>query len=457
MIDKCEVESGYSWKLCEELSVLIGENRKLTYYAPKKCPVPRQPGRTELKRTWSPFIYPFQLLKELIKDRPEIAHIQFEFSTFGSLYSSFMVLLLLIIVKALGIKSVVTLHGPIFKLDSSKEALGYLLPRKSVLPASLVIAYMIHIYRMISKISTKVVTHNSSFKQIIVEEYGINENKVAVIPHGISLMDNKCLDLKTHSYSIPDTKIILYFGYISPRKGLEDLIMAFKQVQKIYPNYALVIAGTEAQYYKGYTDFLKSLVEKNDQIIFTGFVDDNELYALISKAKLVVLPYAISISASGPLALAIQFRKPIVATKTEFFDEVLSDGYDALLAQPGNSSDLANKIIQIINDRNLHLRLSQNIKFKADQYSWKKIAKLTMDLYADVANYRGSVKVSQVSSINGKFLIFFVHMLCRSVEKINYACMKRRQEEHYIYMELRAASEAYYNTLSRASVYGMVQ
>ena len=99
-----------------------------------------------------------------------------------------------------------------------------------------------------------------------------------------------------------------------------------------------------------------------------------------------MLPYIISISASGPLTLAIQFRKPIIATKTEFFDEVLADGYDAILTQPGNSVDLANKIVQIIKDRNLRFRLSQNIEYKADKYSWKKIAKLTVDLYAHVAN-----------------------------------------------------------------------
>ncbi|MFY3742031.1 MAG: glycosyltransferase involved in cell wall biosynthesis [Candidatus Nitrosomirales archaeon] len=383
VIDKCQGINWYSWKLCEEISELLGQEGKLLYYVPKRCAVQGQPGHTELKKIWSPYLYPLQLLRQLIKDRPEIVHIQYEFNTFGSLYSSFLVLPLLIFVKALGIKSVVTLHGPVFKLDSSRETMRYLLPPRSIVPASLVVFYMITMYRLISNLSEKIITHSNFFKRVMIHEYKIDESKVAVIPHGISSGYQQCID----SSSVSDKKIILYFGYIAPRKGLEDLISAYKQIQNICPDYLLVIAGAEPSYYKGYADQIKSLVSESDRIIFTGFVNDKELGSLISKAEAVVLPYTISISASGPLTLAIECGKPIVATRTEFFDETLSDGYDAILAQPGNSADLEQKLLQIINDRDCRLRLSRNIKHKAEKFSWKKIAELTINMYARVSKH----------------------------------------------------------------------
>ncbi len=385
VIDRCIGDSWYSWQLCKEMSALIGEDKKLFFYVQKECAVKGQPGYTQLKKVWSPYLYPVQLLKHLIKDKPEIVHLQYEFSTFGSLLGSFLVLFLLMLVRALRMKVIVTLHGPIFRLALAKEALSYLRPRNSIIPANLLIAYMIYTYRLIGKLADKVVVHNSFFNRIVVEDYKISECKVSVIPHGVSSMDEVCKNTLARSNLI-DKKFILYFGVISPRKGLEYLIEAYKQVETVCPDCVLMIAGAEPSYYKGYTDSLKSLVAKTDKIIFTGFVPDEELYTLFSKAEIVVLPYPISVSASGPLSLAIQFRKPIIATKTEFFNDVLSDGYDAVLAEPANSYDLAHKIIQIIKDKNLSSRLSKNIKFKADEYSYEKIANLTLDLYTNLTN-----------------------------------------------------------------------
>ncbi|MBW2989442.1 glycosyltransferase family 4 protein, partial [Candidatus Woesearchaeota archaeon] len=74
-------------------------------------------------------------------------------------------------------------------------------------------------------------------------------------------------------YGIKDEKVILYVGRISPHKGVHLLIEAFKIVQKKYPKSKLIIAGKHT--FPKYSRKLKKMANKD--VIFTGFVKDEEL------------------------------------------------------------------------------------------------------------------------------------------------------------------------------------
>jgi len=183
-------------------------------------------------------------------------------------------------------------------------------------------------------------------------------------------------------------RVILYFGVLSPRKGLEYLLEAYAKIAYKYPDCVLIISGFEPAYYKGYTRTLKRLVEKlkiEERVICTGFVSYEEVHELLTIAKLVILPYLYSTSASGPLSLAIQYHKPTIVTNTEFFREALKNGEEAILVSPKNPEMLSLAITTLMEDEDLAAKFTKNLRVKAENWSWEKVARMTLKLYYDVA------------------------------------------------------------------------
>jgi glycosyltransferase involved in cell wall biosynthesis len=89
-------------------------------------------------------------------------------------------------------------------------------------------------------------------------------------------------------YQIPkQTPIISYFGRLFPEKGVEDLLVAFPRIKKIYPKAVLVIGGSGMS-----EDALRQLVNERHMpdVIFTGSVSNAEKRALMQLSRVGVIP-----------------------------------------------------------------------------------------------------------------------------------------------------------------------
>ena len=74
-------------------------------------------------------------------------------------------------------------------------------------------------------------------------------------------------------YNLKNKKVLLYVGRIAPHKGIHLLLQSFDIIKKQIPNVRLIIAGKPT-----FNNYFKSLKKmSNDNVIFTGFIDDKEL------------------------------------------------------------------------------------------------------------------------------------------------------------------------------------
>lgn len=391
IVDRFPFANWYSWSLARELSKLLGKKGLLFLYGPKNRIKDRSYeayGNIVYRAVWSPYLYPFQIALQAIKDRVKILHVQFEFVTFGSFYVSPLIIPLLLLLKPLKIKTVVTLHGPIFPKDVKKEIISGLMPSFVKVPKILLPPYIWFIYWLISKLASAVIVHANVFKRWLAE-HGIHN--CFAIPHGVNInfLNNARVDLNgkndTHD------KTILFFGVLSPRKGLETLLQAFSIVANALPNARLVIAGDEPAYYKGYKKRLSNMTKKlgiSGKVSFLGRVSDEEMEHLFYQADLVVLPYLFSVSASGPLSLAMAYGKPVIVSRTEFFEEILGNQYTLIFFPPRDHNALAQRIIEVLSTREYADQISRKIREKAIELSWERIAILTLELYKKLLNTR---------------------------------------------------------------------
>ncbi|MEM3393040.1 MAG: glycosyltransferase [Candidatus Bathyarchaeia archaeon] len=224
-------------------------------------------------------------------------------------------------------------------------------------------------------------------KNCLVNEYSIRKNKVFVIPHGVEapLIENICIkkDLKNN--------VILFFGFITPDKGVEVLIDAFSKITNILPKVKLLILGSyRPRLYKENPNYIGAIEKKlketklNDKVIFEDkFVNDNYLQSYIQIADIIVFPYIDEnvIGASGALASCINFGKPIIATNIPRFNTELKNGVNSILVNPNDKEELYKALIKLLLDEELRIKLSLNIKNLGKERSWFNIAIKTMEVY----------------------------------------------------------------------------
>jgi glycosyltransferase involved in cell wall biosynthesis len=76
--------------------------------------------------------------------------------------------------------------------------------------------------------------------------------------------------------------------------------------------------------------------------------------------------------ASGSLSLAMAYGKPIIVFRTEFFEEVFRDTCASIFFPPKDYRMLAQRIIDILLDKDHVKQISRKIKERAIEFSWKK-------------------------------------------------------------------------------------
>ena len=367
----------------------IGEN--VHHLVPKKKiknkfnEILKNNSQQNVKKIWSSKKFAIQIYNYVKKiENDKIVHIQHEFfgqSAIGSLLDNFIQIpLLLFLLKRNKIMTVITLHSILpQELSTIEELLPKKIKPKKVI-SKIFLVYLKIWYGIVGKLCSKIIVHGECFKNTLIQDYGIKSKKIYVVRHGI-LTDFQHKFKKTHN-----EKIILYFGVISPRKGIENLIESYKIFFKKNPNSKLIIIGKEPEYYKGYLEKIKESVKKENlekNIIFTGFQEDKQLSEWLSNTDILVLPYTSSTAASGVFSIGLNRKIPMIVTKTKFFEEETENGSCALLVQPNNNEELSNALKNLLEHTELKKNMFKNQNIVAEKRSWRNIAIHTQNTYSD--------------------------------------------------------------------------
>lgn len=132
--------------------------------------------------------------------------------------------------------------------------------------------------------------------------------------------------------SSPKLNKVVYAGRLVEGKGLEDLIQVFAEIVKINPSVILNIAGSgDLEYYKN----LVSNFDIEDKVHFCGWVTRIDLDYLLNDARCLVLP---SYAEGMPMCILESFsnKTPVVVTNVGSIPEVVIDGFNGLIIEPGD-------------------------------------------------------------------------------------------------------------------------
>lgn len=213
------------------------------------------------------------------------------------------------------------------------------------------------------------------------------EEKIRVIPNGVDLDHSAMKYSKSECREIlglpKDSKIILYLGALTPRKGPDILIRSIHELSRTDPNIQLLICGTGEL-----ESALKNLVstlnlEKN--VKFHGYVDESLKNVYYRASDIFCLPSTRSTEVF-PLVLleASACELPLVVSDLETFRCIVQQGYNGLFTKREDIQDLTEKLNYLLQNGDERARMGSNARALAEQLSWAKVAAATSACYQEL-------------------------------------------------------------------------
>ncbi len=215
------------------------------------------------------------------------------------------------------------------------------------------------------------------------DKFGVPEAKVSIISRWVDLDKFSFTDYKSRKNS----NYIVSIGRISPSKGYEHLIKGFKKVVRFNPYLKLKIVGSADKSKQRYLDYLKTLVSRfslNYNVEFVGFTQDVE--AILAKARILVAPSVIEESFGRVAIEAFACGVPVIATAVGGFKEIIEDGKNGLLVEPGDSSAISEGILKILDDSNFAEKLVKQAREGVERkYTMEECLLKTEEVYKKTA------------------------------------------------------------------------
>ncbi|NJO87646.1 MAG: glycosyltransferase [Chloroflexia bacterium] len=181
---------------------------------------------------------------------------------------------------------------------------------------------------------------------------------------------------KTEHLNFPDCDV-LFFGRISPYKGIEYFIEAVNKLKKDFINIKAIIAGSGEFYFD-----TTSIFKDQAFTVINKFLQSDELVALIKGCKIVICPY-IDATQSGVAMTAFTFNKPVIATDTGGFKDVIINGLNGFLVPTKDSEAIYERAKLLLLDDKLLGQMCDNIAIQGDsgEFSWNNIAENYVSVY----------------------------------------------------------------------------
>lgn len=273
--------------------------------------------------------------------------------------------------------SVVTIHDliPLFFPE--------LVPKKHLFLFKALIPWII-------QIADKVITDSHSSRNDILNHFPVPEEKVQVIylaqdPIYQPIPDRDKIQFVLEKYRITGP-YLLFTGVLEPKKNLIRLVEAFsflKAQTTEWKTLKLVLVG-ETGWGTTMQENLFNLIEKKglrEDIIFTGYILDEDLPYLYNGAELFIFP-SLYEGFGLPVLEAMACGVPVVTSRLSSLPEIADEA--ARLVNPYDSEDIAQGLLDVLTDPVLKQSMTEKGLKQAALFSWQRTAMETLAIYRSV-------------------------------------------------------------------------
>jgi len=168
---------------------------------------------------------------------------------------------------------------------------------------------------------------------------------------------------------------VLFFGFIRPYKGLDDLLKAVELAGRddVYLTISGEVWGDKEDLIKKINSYDIKNIDLN-----LKYSDEQSVANMFERADIVILPYR-SATGSGVVALAYNYGKPVLSTNVGGLKEAIIPGRTGWLVPPNSPEDIA-KIISVIT-REETMKMRRSVEKFCEENSWDNFAKAIIDKF----------------------------------------------------------------------------
>jgi glycosyltransferase involved in cell wall biosynthesis len=199
-------------------------------------------------------------------------------------------------------------------------------------------------------------------------------------------------------YGIKSNPIVGFVGRADKLKGIILLIEAMRVVWNWNENVRLILAGPKPDRNGEVARCLNELkFEDRARIVEIHDFSENDKASIYDAFDVFVLP---SIAESFGIAYleAWMCQKPVIGGRIGSTQSVIQENVDGLLVDPGNSKELADKIIHLLRDQNLQNTMGKAGYAKTMKYhTWEKVTDRVEHIYRSVVDLQGRVAQAKTS------------------------------------------------------------
>ncbi|WP_142786316.1 glycosyltransferase [Changchengzhania lutea] len=302
----------------------------------------------------------YRLIAEKINERNDIGLvcIQHEFGLYGGVLGDYLLAFLLALNKP-----VITVFHSVLPNPNEK--------RKKVI-------------QTIDALSDKLIALTSISKEILINDYKCSQHKIRIIPHGthIVLWEQKnALKLK---YEYHNKIVLSTFGLLSENKNIETAIYALKDVVKKHPDVVYLVIGKthpeiikrEGEVYRNRLLEITKKLKLQDHIIFINkylklkqlleYLTLSDIYLFTSKDP--------NQAVSGTLVYALSCGCAVISNPIPHAVETLKNGNGLLLENFGDSNEIKQKILDLIENKNKRVNMAKNAFANIRFTTWENVA-----------------------------------------------------------------------------------
>lgn len=175
-------------------------------------------------------------------------------------------------------------------------------------------------------------------------------------------------------------KIILFFGFIRPYKGLDLLLAAMQDPRLQLMGVKLLIAGEFYENESRYQQLIQEYQLKERVILHTNFIPDEKVGLYLSAADVIVQPYK-SATQSGVTPLAYHFEKPMIVTNVGGLPEMVPHEKAGLVCGP-IAVEIANSIELFYKRERSYF--TAGIREEKKKYEWSTMIETLLTLHKEL-------------------------------------------------------------------------
>jgi len=194
-----------------------------------------------------------------------------------------------------------------------------------------------------------------------------------VVPNGIPL--------KEYVAKRGIGKEFIFLGQIVEHKGPQIAVKAFKNLRDADAKLHIVGKGP-------YLDKLREIAGNDQRIIFYGFVPENELEKFFKKCSYIIVPSLWNEIFGLVIIEGLTKGLPVIASNVGAIPELVTNGFNGFLFEPGDADSLYHIIKELVNDENILSKLSIEAINSSRRFSLETQVENTLDIFHKTASMK---------------------------------------------------------------------